>query len=110
MKLRVSRAWLAPEQNHDELECQARQYLELRGWLVVSTHDDHHPPAEPGVTDHIAARPGVVLLLEYKTGRDKLRPAQIEFADRAIRCNVPVHEVRTFEELVAIVEQSEGTR
>ncbi len=109
MKLH-SRAWTSTEQTHDELERQARQYLELRGWLVVSTHDDRHPPAEPGVTDHIAGRPGVLLLLEYKTGRDKLRPSQIEFADRAIRCNIPVHEVRALDELIAIVDRIEEDR
>ncbi len=104
MKINLPAAWLNPlaPQTHDDLEAQARQYLELRGWLVVCTHDDHHPPAEPGVTDHIAARPGVLLLLEYKTGRDKLRPAQIEFADRAIRCGLEVHEIRSLDDVIRL--------
>lgn len=104
MKLRVSPAWLRSP-THDDLQSQARKYLELRGWLVIDTHDDRHPPAEPGVSDHICLRrahPG--LLLEYKVGRDKLRPSQIDFADRAIARGVEVHEVRTMDDVIRIAE------
>ncbi|MDD5303526.1 MAG: hypothetical protein PHS14_10510 [Elusimicrobia bacterium] len=110
MKLRVSPAWLrAP--THDDLQSQARQYLELRGWLVIDTHDDKHRPAEDGVSDHIAMRRGRNLLLEYKVGRDKLRPSQIDFSDRAIRCGLEVHEVRTLDDVIRIEQQAEeGSR
>lgn len=104
MKINLPATWLrvglAP--THDDIESQAYQYLTLRGWLVIRTHDDQHPPVEPGVSDFIALRRGRELLLEFKTGRDKPRPSQIDFADRAIRCGLEVHEVRMLDEVIAL--------
>lgn len=106
MKLRVSAAWLrAP--THDDLQAQARQYLELRGWMVLDTHDDRHPPADPGVSDHICLHRGREgLLIEYKTGRDKLRPSQVDFADRAIARGIEVHEARSIDDVIRIERAS----
>lgn len=92
---------------HDELVAQAAQYLELHGLLVIVTHDAKHRPVEPGITDLIALAPGS-LLLEAKVGRDKLRPDQIEFRNRAIRCGLDVHEVRSLDEVIAIDHRSRG--
>ena len=93
---------------HDELEDQAYQYLTLLGWLVVRTHGPKNHPFELGVTDHIATRPGCTLRPGYKIGRDKLRPDQIRFADRAIRCGLEVHEIRSLEEVIAIATARNG--
>jgi hypothetical protein len=94
---------------HDELEAQCYQYLTLLGWLVVRTHDGKHHPRELGVTDLIAPAKGS-LLLEIKRGRDKLRPDQIAFADRAIRCGLEVHEIRSLDEVIAIATARNGER
>jgi hypothetical protein len=90
---------------HDELLQQAAQYLELFGWLIIPTHDAWHRPLIPGITDLIAMRRGMNLLLEAKIGRDKLRPAQIDFANRAIRCGLEVHVVRSLDEVIEIANR-----
>lgn len=93
--------------SHDELEAQAVQYLEYRGWLVVQTHGPRNRPRQRGVSDLIACRPRRNLLVEIKTDRDQLRPDQLEFADRAIRRGLEIHVVRSLDDLVALVHRYE---
>ncbi|HXK36135.1 MAG TPA: hypothetical protein VJ553_00960 [Candidatus Paceibacterota bacterium] len=95
---------------HDELVAQAAQYLTLMGWFVIVTHGPKHRPITPGVTDLIAMRRGQNLLLEVKTERRKQDPDQVEFADRAIRCNLEVRVVRTLDEVIAIATARDGER
>jgi len=97
----------SPKLSHDELEAQAAQYLEYRGWRVIVTHGPRNRPRQRGVSDLIACRPRRNLLVEIKTDRDQLRPEQIEFANRAISRGLEVHVVRTFDDLVAIVHRYE---
>lgn len=89
---------------HDELLRQAAQYLEYRGFLAVITHDAKHRPCTPGVFDLLALAPGSIIV-DAKTGRDKLQPEQQDFADRAIRCGIHVHELRSIDDLVAIAHR-----
>lgn len=96
--------------DHDELERQCIQCLTLFGWLVIPTHGPRHRSIVPGITDLIALRRGQCLLLEVKVGRDKLRPDQVDFADRAIRCGVEVRVVRTLDEVIAIANASSMVR
>lgn len=89
---------------HAELEFQAYQYLTLRGWLVIRTHDAKHHPREPGVVDLLAPAPGS-LLLELKVGRDKQSREQLDFADRAIRCGLEVYEIRSLDDVIRLADK-----
>ena len=59
--------------------------LRACGWLVKST------AALPNWIDAIACKPGRVVLLEFKTGKGKLRPSQ----DRLIEKGWPIQILRT---------------
>ena len=91
--------------SHNELEHQVYQYLVLRGWLVIHTHDSRHHPCEPGVPDLIALRMGTALLLEVKAGKDRMSSDQVNFRDRAISRGITVHEVRSLDEVTEMVRR-----
>lgn len=88
---------------HETLEAQAYQSLTYMGWLVIRTHGPRNRPVEPGVSDLVCMKGNRNMVLEVKTGVDKLSEKQEIFRARAFRCGVPHYEVRSFEDVMEAV-------
>lgn len=58
---------------------------ELCGWAWYHVPDSRRCP--PGMPDLILCRPPVVLFVECKTDRGRLRPAQTRWLDMLSRCD-----------------------
>lgn len=94
---------------HNRLANQVYEYLVSSDWFVIRTHDERQVPIEAGICDMIALRAGHTLLLELKAGRDKLKPKQIQFRDRARRHGYDVVEVRSLEDVIGAIRAVGGT-
>ena len=103
--------------DHSRIEGECAQYLTALGFLVVRTHSSRNPPAENGIADMLAIRlayrvkpydyPGdgplvshpVIIAVEVKAGRDKLRADQEAWLAKAREQGVMILVVRSLDEL-----------
>lgn len=70
--------------------------LQLAGWSVFQV-------SATGFPDLLCARRGEVRLLEVKTAKGKLEPAQVKLHQRMEAAGLKVHVVRTPDEALAAV-------
>lgn len=75
----------------DENEGEVKTALELAGWKVFRL-------SMPGWPDLLCVRAGKVRLVEVKTPKGKLKPAQAAFFPILAACGLPVVVVRSGEE------------
>jgi hypothetical protein len=75
--------------------------LELKGWTVFKL-------SSPGIPDLLCIRRGRVVLLEVKTPKGELEPAQVKTFQRMKAAGYHVAVVRTPSEAVEAVTPKEG--
>ena len=63
--------------SHSDLQHQAKDYLQLRGWAVM--WHQAGLGTYPGFSDLSAIKDGRTIYVEIKAGKDRLRRDQIEF-------------------------------
>ena len=96
--------------DHSRIESECYQYLTALGFLVVRTHSSRNPPAENGIADMLAIRKGnpyfkygpngpIVIAIEIKAGRDRLRADQEAWLAKAREQGVMILVVRSLDEL-----------
>ena len=92
--------------DHSRIEGECAHYLTALGFLVMRTHSSRNPPAENGIADLLAIRRNaiytvgpVVLAVEIKAGRDKLRADQEAWLAKAREQGVMILVVRSLDEL-----------
>jgi Holliday junction resolvase len=93
--------------DHSRIEGECAQYLAAIGFLVIRTHSSRNPPVENGIADMLAIRKGnpyfkygpIVIAVEIKAGRDKLRADQEAWLSKAREQGVMILVVRSLDEL-----------
>jgi Holliday junction resolvase len=66
--------------NESQIERDIVQYIRMRGFLVLRTHDSRHKPVEEGIPDLLVygSNPWRHTWVEVKMPKGKLSPAQAE--------------------------------
>lgn len=83
--------------NHSELQKQAKEYLQLKGWSVM-WHQAGLGTYE-GISDLSAIKNGVTIYVEIKTENDRLSKKQREFKEMIEQNGGTFIEYRRLEDL-----------
>jgi len=111
---------LPDTRSEEERKRDALDAVLLLGWDVISTEQGWRPfecrscgasiaggtRVDLGLADWIVMGFGLVLMCEWKSGKGKPTPAQVEMRERCAVAGVPYRVVRTTAEVVAFLEET----
>jgi Holliday junction resolvase len=94
--------------SHGELQRQAKEYLQWKGWEVF--HHQAGLGTYPGFSDLSAINNGRTIYIEVKAGKDRLSKAQREFKEKVEAQGGVFIEYRTLEDLLLFMKCFEKER
>lgn len=98
-----------------DIQKYVKSHLELRGWLVIETHNSWYRPAQRGITDLIAIKHGFVVFVECK--RPTYRPcpsdrqmtaterAETEFRQQVRNAGAKTLLIKDFDEAIEDIKR-----
>lgn len=88
-----------------ELQSCVVNLLRLRGWLYINPNMSKRSPLREGWSDFTCFSPsGKTVFFECKVGKEKLRPAQEEFANKVKSMGFPHFVIRTVQEAKQVLD------